>query len=255
MTLAEMKALANGGDIHAIMALGNYYYSEDAKKENHQDINEAIHWYCMGAELGDGTAMQLAAILLSIKARACLGALGTSGAAEAADLCKQALYWNDHATEQKHGISEKLKNDTVGTLGKALYLKSLNEEDDTRIHTLKEAVQHLRSIYNRQTSVEYKEYLAFAMDSLAQEPGHCTMEDSRLEHQLLQECVDLHFDELEHGDLCLFYLGLQYIEGIGCRVDYDMAYDYLTKAHHAGFDCSDLLCRFKKKLFGGYKYE
>jgi hypothetical protein len=43
-----------------------------------------------------------------------------------------------------------------------------------------------------------------------------------------------------------------YTDGRGCPVDYNKAVQNFQMAHNAGFDCSETLSMFKKKMFGGW---
>ena len=116
------------------------------------------------------------------------------------------------------------------------------------------AISLLTPLYWSSNDIEVSLYLAFSIE-LFSCFNECSNELKKLKHKLLILCVEDHFDEIgKNGGLASSFLGSMYTDGDGCNVDYDKAVHYFQKAHNAGLDCADTLQRFKKKLFGGYKF-
>lgn len=256
MTLDEAKRLANNGDLDAIMSLGKYYFGEDENR----DINEALKWYETGAKFGYPICMKLASILYTINAQAIRNIVGSEeGIKTVFQKLDSALYWGNKARES--GISDVREqiHKIIGEKGIAYYLYALGGEYSNKptkeqsIERFENAIMHFKSIYIQTKNPEVYLYFAFTLHDYRELTGF-TNENSVLEYNLLHKCVDEYFGEVIHSDIASSYLGINYIYGIGCNVDYDRAYYYLLKAHNAGFDTSELLCRFRKKLFGGYTF-
>lgn len=250
MTLEEALALGNQGDLDAIIALGNYYLSDPSNSSC--GIFEALKWFKKGVELENNYCMQQAARLGRLEGRV----LRKEGAgAEAREPLKDALRWAEKALDAgfRREETEKLIDEIRGELGIAYYFAGLNAKDpEDQIPLFEESIHLLKWVYTKVDDLEVSLYLAFAIRQL-REIRWVTELDELLAASLLMKCVNDHFDELEHTDVAAFYLGMCLIEGYGGTIDHDLAYHYFQKAHNAGFDCSDILCQFKKTLFGGYK--
>lgn len=76
--------------------------------------------------------------------------------------------------------------------------------------------------------------------------------DARKMVSLLEECSLQTEESVPHLSAAFAYLGASYLLGEGCARDFDKAHDAFVKANELGFDCSNHLSRFKKKLFGGW---
>ena len=257
MTLEEAKSLAINGDLDAIMALGKYYYLGE---EENRDIDEALKWYELGAKNGYPICMKLASLLYTTNAHIMRKIMGSDGVEDVFEPLDKALYWANKAKENGISDAEEEITQILGEKGIAYYLYALSGEYSNKptkeqsIERCKKAIMYFKSVYQATKDPEVYLYFAFALHDYSELAGF-TNENSKREYYLLHKCVDDYFGEVVHSELASSYLGLMYIYGVGCDVDYDKAYYYLQKAHNAGFDCSELLSCFRKKLFGGYTFK
>lgn len=111
----------------------------------------------------------------------------------------------------------------------------------------------MKSVYNYTDNPEVYVFLAFSLYNYGNLVGY-TEENNRLEFYLYQKVVNEYFGKVIHSDISAAYLGIMYTFGRGCEVDYNKAVYYLQMATNAGFDCTDFLAHFKKKMFGGYTF-
>lgn len=255
MTLEEAKILADQGDLDAIMTLGRYYFGNDADEDN-RDIDEAIKWYEKGAEFGYSNCMYLASLLLGMNGHILRKLGGGSTASDSLDYLNRAMYWAQKAYESGFQDADKQIVSVKGEMGMTYYYYGLGDEyskptTQESVERYAESIKLLKSVYEQTEDPEVYIILALALNAYGEITGY-TEENDRLEFALYHKCVDEYFGQVIHSDIAACYLGVMYIDGRGCNVDYDKAVFYLKKAHNAGFDCSELLSHFKKKLFGGY---
>ena len=259
MTLEEAKNLAMQGNLDAIMALGGYYFGQNSAKEN-EDIDEAIKWYEKGAEFGYSNCMILASILYNINGhviRKITG--GNPGILHSIESLQKGLYWANKAKSAGEKDADGQLVSLKGELGISYYYYALggdfsgNTEND-KVNRFSESIKLLKSVYRFTQDPEVYIILALCLNGYGELKGY-SEENNRLEYSLYHKCADEYFGQVIHSDIAAAYLGIMYIEGRGCPVDHNQAYSYLTKAHNAGFDCSDLLSRFKRKTFGGYVFK
>ncbi len=249
MTLEETIKAAEQGNLNAIADLADYYFGDEAKQSGHEDIDKAINWYMKGFEFGHAACGHLAANLLFIKGVTVLGPYGLAGeeeAAEAVKILKNAWSLNMDAKKNGFNQGEKLQKNIAGELGIALF--TLAPYTNSSEEMLKEALIYLDFSYSEESSVAVKTYLALAIiytDSI---------DAYKLAFNICHECVDNHFGELSAIVILAKHLGIMYITGDGGIVNDDKAYFYLKKAHDAGANCSELLAKFKKTLFGKIKF-
>ena len=246
MTLEQAIELANSGDHNAILKLASYYYN--GGEDHERDCDEAYKWYVHGAKLGYADCMHLASLLGDMLAHASRKITGSAGIEVVIEQLNEALYWAKQAVQNGVIDAKETINEINGELGVAYFLKGQRDEspDD-----LSFAIKLLKPIYKNSSDKELTIYLALALHRLGDIVGY-TDENNVLEHKLLTICAEKYFGEVIHSDIAAMYLGVMYTEGRGCSVDYDKAVYYLQKAHNSGFDCSDMLSLFRKKLFGGY---
>lgn len=254
MTLEEAKILANQGDIDSIMALGSYYWGEDADEQN-RDMKEAARWYEKGAEFGYPNCMCLTAILLTLYVHTKRKVVGHSDF-DSLEMLDKALFWANKANESGF---EKANDQIIfakGEMGIAYYDLGIGNEFLTPTHDeavlrFSNAIDLLKSIYQQSQDPEVYIYLAFSLFEYGKLVGY-NEQNNRLEYLLYHKCVDEYFGDVVFSEIAASFLGIMYTEGRGCSIDYDKAVYYFQKAHNAGFDCSDMLRHFKKKMFGGY---
>lgn len=256
MTFDEAVARANQGDLDSILALGRYYFGDEAAEEN-KDIEEAIKWYEKGAEFGYPNCMYLAAILLTLNGHV-LRKIGSASAAEdALKSLNRGYHWAIESYNHQVADAYKQIITIKGEMGIAYFLWGFGDEytHPTQQQSLEryiKAINLLKEVYTCTDDNEVYIYLAFSLNAYGEIVGYNDNESNRLEFSLYHKCADDLFGNVIHSDLAAYYLGQMYAEGRGCAVDYNQSYFYFQKAHNAGFDCSDVLKRFKKKMFGGY---
>lgn len=245
MTVEEAIRAANGGDTECMFQLGNYYATQEKK------YDEAQEWYLNGAEAGDTRCMALAASMGTILACSKRKVAGGSVAAECIRELEECLSWSKKAAD--HGM----KSDSAGIeeeLGVAYYLAFLHEREENKTEYLYKA-EELFKAHHPSQHAEYRMYLAFTLrDKLRLENG-LNGEETALLFNLLKDCAMNHRTELAHGDLVCYYLGDAYLKGQICTRDDNLAYQWMSTAQEMGFDCYEMLSRFKKKLFGGYVFQ
>lgn len=255
MTLEEAKILADQGNLDAIIALGKYYFGNDANDDD-RDIHEAIKWYEKGAEFGYPNCMYLASLLLGMNGHVIRKLAGGSDASNSLDSLNKAMFWAQKAYESGFKDADKQIISIKGEIGMSYYYYALGSKyskptTQESVERYAESIKLLKSVYKQTEDPEVYIFLALALNEYG-ELTRYTEENNRLEFDLYHKCVDEYFGEVVHSDIAACYLGVMYMDGRGCKVDYDKAVFYLKKAHNSGFDCSELLCHFKKKLFGGY---
>lgn len=255
MTFEEAVVQANNGDLDSIMALGRYYYGEDADEKN-KDIDKAIEWYEKGGEFGYSNCMILAAILLAMCGHAIRKiAGGDQTPDDAIPKLNRGLYWARKAKEHGENADEQIVS-LIGEIGIAYfycarggsYVKPTRENSIT---WCSESIRLLKSVYMSTKDPEVYVILAFALNFYGELLGY-TNDNNKLEFYLYNKVVNEYFGNVMHSDICACTLGLMYTDGRGCPVDYNKAVYYFQMAHNAGFDCSEMLSCFKKKMFGGY---
>lgn len=257
MTLDELKALANNGDFNAIIELSKYYYGATAKEN---DIDEAIKWTEKGAKFGYVNCMYLVSILYTTKGhvlRKIVG--GSSDITESIECLKKAMEWGRKAEAAGDKDAGKHLVDVTGELGISYFYYARGGEfyNPTRQESIDRytvAINLLKSVYQKSEDPEVSMFLALSLNYCGELTGY-TEENNKLELSLYHKCVDNFFGQVVHSDIASMYLGIMYLEGRGCAVNYDTSYYYFKKADDAGFDCSEILSKFKKKLFGGYTFK
>ena len=239
MNVDEAINLANQGNAESMLDLGSYYYDQG-------EYHNARDWYCKAAENGLLQAMVPAALLTGMVVRATRKISG-GDAIHDEDVNKLgiALAWIERA--RAAGIecdASALIRERGLCAYEAAKKEGSNVSQESSIRFLKEAYA------TPNTAPEVEIFLACAL----YEAEQLTAEDTVLCFDLLKSCVN--FTEEDGVDVNLgvleFYLGSCYLKGKGTPVDVNAAHDCFVRAGQKGFDCSDILRNFKKKLFGGY---
>lgn len=242
MTVSEAIEHANNGNTEAMFQLGRYYWSEE------KDYQEAQKWYLMGAKAGDPRCMDLAAsngvILANVTRK-----LGGDFVADCVRDLEVCLFWAEKA--RANGLecdSTEIENE----LGICSYLAFVHERD--KMEYLYKAEEALKANHPAKDA-ETRMYLAFTLRDKGGLQKGLNDEDAFLLFNLLKDCALNHRTELYHGDIVCYYLGEAYLEGQGCQRDDNLAYQWMSTAQEMGFNCREILSRFKKKLFGGYVFQ
>ncbi len=255
MTLEKTIELAKDGDLKAVRSLGIHYLNGDENQK--ANVFEARKWFVIGAEKGDALCMHLSATTGAMIAYALKDASDYTGTV---NILNDALSWEKKALGIGYSAEqdESILIDIQGNLGIAHYFLSLDAPDKEEwgpvtLKNIEEAICFLKASYQKTNNKEVLIYLGFAL--LDYYLAHkATKDDEILAHTLIKKCVDSYFKEIKVSAVAASYLGLMYTDGIGCEKNYEMAVYYLQKAHAAGYDCSNMLSRFKKTLFGKYKF-
>lgn len=243
MTLEEAIELANQGDLEVMNTLARYYYDQ-------KEYNEARTWHCRAAEGGLVQAFIPAALLTNMLTRAARKVSG-GGAIHDQDVfdLTRALQWIDRA--RANGLTTDADGSIIRERALCAYAASKKEGSSI---TAEDAIAYLKEGYattGRTPEVEI--YLAFALFEAPQ----LSPEDASFCFNLLKRCCS--YTEEDEPDVKLgildAYLGLCYLDGKGCSVDDNAAYECFLKAGQKDFDCSDMLRNFKKKMFGGYVFK
>lgn len=243
MTLEEAIKLANQGDLEVMQMLGSHYYDQN-------EYGDARDWYCKAASGGRVQAMVPAALLTSMMSRAARKVSG-GDAIHDQDVysLNEALEWIECA--RKYGIECDAEGGVI--MERALCAYEASKKDGSSV-TREQAVSYLKEAYSMPDKTpEIDIYLACAL----YESEHLSASDTVFCFNLLKRCA--RYTEEDDNDVNLgildAYLGCCYLEGKGCSVDDNAAYECFVRAGQKGFDCSDILSKFKKKMFGGYVFK
>ena len=226
MTFEEAVVQANNGDLDSIMALGRYYFGEDAD-ENNKDINKAIEWYEKGAQFGYPICMMMAAMALTISGHVQRKIAGSAAADDVIKELNRGLFWANKAYENRFEGAENQIVSLKGELGIAYFLWGHTGEfnkpsQQQTIERFSTAINLLKEVYPYTDDKEVYIYLALAINALSDIVGD-NENDNRLAFTLFHKCADDYFGEVVHSDLAAFYLGQMYVYGKGCKQDYNQA--------------------------------
>ena len=243
MTLEEAIELANQGDLEVMQTLGSYYYDQN-------EYGDARDWYCRAAAGGRVQAMVPAALLTSMMSRAARKVSG-GDAIHDQDVysLNKALRWIDYARD--HGIGSDAEGNVIRERALCAYEASKKEGSSI---TREQAIDYLKRAYSTPDKTpEIDIYLAFAL----YEAEQLSENDASLCFNLLKQCTSYTEEDERNVNLGILdaYLGCCYLEGKGCDVDDNAAYECFVRAGQKGFDCSDMLSGFRKKMFGGYVFK
>ncbi|WP_294379912.1 hypothetical protein [uncultured Senegalimassilia sp.] len=243
MNLEEAIGLAEQGDLEVMQMLGSYYYDQN-------EYNEARNWYCKAAVNGRIEAMVPAALLTSMVSRAARKVSG-GDAIRDQDVynLNDALQWIRCAKE--HGVDCNAESGVVRE--RALCAYEASKKEGAAI-TSSQAIAYLKEASSTTDKTpEVDIYLALAL----YEADQLSADDASLCFNLLKRCTRYTEDDEHDVKLGILdaSLGFCYLKGKGCTTDDNAAYECFVQAGQKGFDCSDILACFKKKMFGGYVFK
>lgn len=251
ISFEELKAAAESGNARAMGVLAAHYVNRD-------EWGEAIHWFIAAADNGDERSYSAAARSCSMEAHALRNIAGGDRAFQCIDTLTKGLRYAEAA-----GIPEddSLYGRTHEELGICWYLASLGDDKSNSVsegNCLEQARLHLLAHLSN-LSIEGKVYLASTLFGLLESDTSLPQDEFQLMVQLFTECASSDSDDA-HPGLCYARLGMI---SLGPALwsgwhysprDDQKAYECFVKAGKRGFDCSDMLSSFKKKMFGGYVY-
>lgn len=251
LSFEELKAAAENGNARAMGVLAAHYVNQD-------EWGEAVHWFISAADNGDEKSYSPAARSCFMDAHALRSIAGGDRAFQCIDTLTKGLKYAEAAgIPMEDGIYGRLHQE----LGISWYLASLGEDGSRSVAAsscLEQARLHLLSHLSA-LSLEGKVYLASTLYGLVESGSSLPQDEFQLMVQLYTECASSDGDDA-HPGLCCARLGMI---SLGPALwsgwhysprDDDKAYEYFVKASKRGFDCSEMLSSFKKKMFGGHVY-
>ena len=243
MDLNEALGIARSGDSSMMISVARYYYE-------HSQYDDSLEWWIAAINAGRSEALVPAAGLTDMLTYATLKLSGGESIWDS-DVQKlsTALEWVNKA--KSLGIDTDIEEGIIRTRAICAYYAS--QKDGSMILPAQARSLLLEAYCNVEHTPELELYTAVALyqaDSLSPY-------DATFCFELLRWCT--RFTEKDiHGinlGVVFAYLGLCYLKGKGCRIDDDAAYQCFVQAGQRGFDCSETLRKFKKKLTGGYAFE
>ena len=248
MTLEEAKELAEQKDIGAILALAKFYYED----ENNRDYAEALKWYHWGAKCGDVQCMLFSAhlglLLATVKNR-----ISPDDIDGQLELLQEAMSWAENAVRSGENSVEDTVIEIREQIGLVNYQASLyTNTEEQRVFRLNEAVNALSMVYEKAATSKCRILLGLSLYSRLHLLQTSSKEEESWTYNLLYSAVQSGEEGLPFLEVAYAFLGNMCTVGQGCPVDYDKAYHFYFEASQRGFECMDMLKRFKKKLFGGY---
>ena len=248
MTLEEAIELAGNGDYEAIMALGKYYFEGD--EQNGRDFHESLKWYTLGAEFGYSNCMCLAANLGIILGHTNRKIMPDSTESQF-EYYDNALKWATKAAELGEENASNLILTIKGEMGISYHYAAINSSNS---ELYRKAIDIFQEIVPVTNNSEFVLFYGLSLYSYLKSIDSNDYNSYSIARNMLETSVTNNYKELESklvGIACSL-IGNMLTGGWGCAVDYDKAVYYYTLAGEFGFDCSDMLKLFRKKLFGGY---
>lgn len=252
MDIEEVKKLAINGDVKACMELGSYYYNQD---KSARGMQEALKWYLIAADKKDFGAMRMVILTNGVFAHAqmqvCadIAAQYDSAALKYSDIADLAdeLYKLTDGNPAFAEIHQFAYNEWISALyrfGVCAYFNGNNETimdlfeefDEPQIQVLKgvtmsiKSAQDLKQAYAWLKPIETKEYFKLIGTKLEEQLAAMGALRISVYYRMLLKNLDGAVNFLNNmlpsfsSDLC---------KGI----------------------INDELSMYKKKTFGGYKYE
>ncbi len=239
MTLNEALEYAEKGDQDAICALGQYYYEE-------KDYHESLKWYKKGAESGNATCMLITCQLENLLGHVARK-IDPNDTERQLERFNSAIFWGTKALENGIEEAEKHINTSKGELGITYYYLASSSDN---IDDYLKSISLLKESYSESSDPEIPLFLAFSLFKYL----NCTDSKNEDEYSLVANLLleSVTNEDIAFKGIAYAYLGTIFTFGNAGEVDYDKAVKYYTLAGINNFDCSDMLSRFRKKLFGGY---
>ena len=257
MTVEELKVLAEDGNVDAIYALGVHYNDIKNKKIN---FEESLYWLRLGIKyFNDPRCMTTACLIISISVSSKIAIAGgdyttTEGIKE----IQEAIDYGKRALE----LGANIDLTTMYEIrGKCYYHIALDLEEKGEVleaiekYLLAEKDLKYACDNSKVESIEGILLYAFSMRGRDKIRGIWPSDRSLQIHNMIQYALESDSSAAKNlkGPANLF-LGIDYLQGVIVDVDYNKAYQYLSKANELGIDCQETLRKFKKKLFGGYTF-
>lgn len=248
MNIPKLTNLADSGDIDAIYSLGESYLN------NENEIDNAIKCFIAGAEKNSTKCMHMLASAIVAKSVMLRKCTDSPNYFYNISMLDNALYWETKATESGDE-SKDIHNKVCSEIGISYYFLSIDPKTDVDHATLylEISISYLKPLYGILFSTESGFYLGCALHDYSL-LGKGSPKDTELSFRILKNCVDEYSGELPSIANISYCVGMMYTEGRGCHKNYDKALHYFKLAHNSGYDCSEILNRFKKNLFGGYNF-
>lgn len=251
LSLEEIKSAAEGGNARAMGILAAHYVDQD-------EWGEAVRWFIAAADNGDERSCSPAARSCFMDAHALRSIAGGDRAFRCIDTLTKGLRYAEAAgIPEEDGLYGRLHQE----LGICWYLASLGKDKSNSVSEsdcLEQARLHFLA-HLSDLSVEGKVYLASTLFGMLESGSALPQDEFRLMVQLYEECSSSDSGDA-HPGLCCARLGMINLGPAlwsGWRYsprDDQRAYEYFVKAGERGFDCSEMLSSFKRKMFGGYVY-
>lgn len=251
LSLEEIKAAAENGNARAMGILAANYVEQDK-------WGEAVHWFIAAADNGDETSFSPAARSCLMDAHALRNIAGGDRAFQCVDTLTKGLRYAEAAGIPKEdGLYGRLHQE----LGICWYLASLGDDQSKTIpkeRCLEQSRLHLFANLS-DLAMEGKVYLASALFDSLDTGSSLSQDEFEIMVRLFEECSSSD-NEDAHPGLCCARLGMI---SLGPAMwggwhysprDDEKAYSCFVKASQSGFDCSEMLAAFKKKMFGGHVF-
>lgn len=245
MTVEELEQLASQGDSKAMFTLADYYFHGNEGKI--VDVDKAQDWALKGITAGnEGCIYQYASFgyieICAIKK------ISPDASVEYIDKMKTVLEYAELANEK--GWDFINVNEYKAQLGELFYYKYTQTKNMFDL----EQAKGLVSVGYPYKLQWYNELYIYILQKYI-DLNLLDEEMKQFYHQLVSMLVESHFQELENANIVCFYLGLDFLYGIGCWIDYPKAYSYFLKAQDLGFDCKEIFQHFYRDSYGKWHVE
>lgn len=251
MTLEEAKKLADNGDVQAMLALAKFY---DQQKDDEEACDLANHYYCCAAEAGDLTAIRVLAQSSHTTAKSMMALPGSFSHLL---LCFEDTYkWTKALFEHCNQLNiqgEAAEYVFEFYLDAIVWLSAAYNMDDNyaEIKRITDGVDHpaARAIHG------------MALHELANTNAEITTAFDLLKNAMHPSFWDKKYSDPDTLEVLQVSVGMML--STGYRVyhnNLDAAYNVLATMldHVKDTDLREVLqkniARYKKTLFGGYKY-
>lgn len=251
LNFEEVKAAAEGGNARAMGILAANYVEQD-------EWGEAVHWFIAAADNGDEISYSPAARSCFMDAHALRNIAGGDRAFQCIDVLNKGLrYAGAAGIPKEDGLYGRLHQE----LGICWYLASLGDDQSKSVpkeRCLEQSKLHLFACLS-DLSTEGKVFLASALFDSLDSGLSLPQDEFEIMVRLFEECSSSDNEDARPG-LCCARLGMISLGPALWRDwhysprDDERAYCYFVKANQSGFNCSEMLSAFKKKMFGRHVF-